>query len=297
MVGKFLTDPIWWFYLFWSGKFFSEQFHQDLKGLAGPMILVYVLADFGSIAGGWLSSALLKRGWSANAARKTAMATCAALILPVIMAPLIPPTWTTAGGFPYGMWIAATLIGVAAAAHQGFSANIFTTTSDMFPKRAVSSVVGLGGMAGALGGMIMQACAGVIKEVTKSYVAMFVIAGTVYVLAVVLLHLLAPRLQRVDEEDLETKPMPYPVSGVLGAVAGFVIGVPLSYLFQQNVGPGESFGYYFSSIISGDIFKTAADHAMVVKLTTTPLVSAVVLGVLAVILHAAFFKGSRRSAA
>ncbi|HEY4329431.1 MAG TPA: MFS transporter [Phycisphaerae bacterium] len=293
MMGKMLTDPIWWFYLFWSGKFFKESFNQDLKGLAGPLILVYVLADFGSIAGGYLSSALLKRGWTANAARKTAMGTCAVLILPVIMAPMIPNTWISPSGFNWGMWTAATLIGVAAAAHQGFSANIFTTTSDMFPKRAISSVVGMGGLAGALGGMVMQAVAGVIKEVTNSYLIMFIIAGSVYVLAVLIIHLLAPRLARVPEEDLENKSMPLAVTGVLGAVLGFVIGVPISYFFQsQHTGLGESMLPYLSSIITGDIFKPAG-AVYVHPLMITPLLAAVAVAIVGVALHAMLFRSSK----
>ncbi len=131
------------------------------------------------------------------------------------------------------MWLAATLIGIAAAAHQGFSANIFTTTSDMFPKRAVSSVVGLGGIAGAFGGMILQAVAGVVKEVTHSYVVMFVIAGTVYVLAVVMIHLLAPRLQPVSEEELESRPMPLRgARHLFSPCLDSCIGVPVSFMFQ-----------------------------------------------------------------
>ncbi|HVT80852.1 MAG TPA: MFS transporter [Phycisphaerae bacterium] len=294
MTGKFLTDPIWWFYLFWSGKFFKESFNQDLKGLAGPLILIYVLADIGSIAGGHLSSALLKRGWSANLARKTAMSICAGLILPVICVPMIPNTWIAGNGFNYGMWLAATLIGVAAAAHQGFSANIFTTTSDMFPKRAISSVVGLGGMAGALGGMIMQAAAGVIKEVTNSYLAMFIIAGSVYALAVLVIHLLAPRLKRVEEQELETKPMPVAVTAVLGAVAGFVVGVPISFFFQKGTGLSASFGLYTSGIITGDIFKPENHRADYVSaLITTPLVAALALAVVGIVLHKALFKPAR----
>ena len=292
--GKLLTDPIWWFYLFWSGKFFKESFNQDLKGLAGPLILIYLLADVGSVAGGTLSSSLLKRGWTANAARKTAMSICAGLILPVICAPLIPNTWIAGSGFNYGMWLAATLIGVAAAAHQGFSANIFTTTSDMFPKRAISSVVGLGGLAGALGGMVMQTFAGVVKEVTHSYLAMFIIAGSVYGLAVLVVHLLAPRLERVNEAELETKAMPLPVSGILGGVAGFVIGVPVSYLFQNGQGLAAKFGLYASSIITGDIFKPENHRADYINsLLATPLIAAVALAVVAMILHRVIAKPSR----
>jgi ACS family hexuronate transporter-like MFS transporter len=187
MVGKFLTDPIWWFYLFWSGKFFHDKFDVQLKGLAGPLILIYVMADFGSIAGGWFSSMLMRRGWTANAARKTAMFTCALLVLPVCVAPVVNYMWT-----------AAALIGLAAAAHQGFSANIFTLTSDMFPKRAVGSVVGLVGLCGAVGGILMNAGSGLIKQATGSYLIMFCIAGTVYMAAMIILHLLAPRLTPVQ---------------------------------------------------------------------------------------------------
>lgn len=299
MIGKFLTDPIWWFYLFWSGKFFHDNFGADLKGLALPLIYVYILADVGSIAGGWLSSMLIKRGWSPNAARKTAMAICAGLILPVIAAPLIPST------FPGGMWIAATLIGVAAAAHQGFSANIFTTTSDMFPKRAVSSVVGLGGLAGALGGMIMQAVSGVIKEVTNSYVVMFIIAGSVYVLAVLLVHILAPRLKPVTDEQLETTRMPRLVTAILSAVLGFAVGVPLSFLFQNHslsltMQPAVhdarfGFGEYFASILSGDIFKSI-DHAQLVPtFLSFPFIAAAVFAIVAIVLHS-LIRASKQTA-
>jgi len=183
-MGKFLTDPIWWFYLFWSAKFFNEKFGVDLKHIGPPLVTIYLLADVGSVAGGWFSSRLLRRGWTANAARKTAMLACALCILPVVYAPVTPH-----------LWVAVALIGVAAAAHQGFSANLFTLTSDMFPQRAVGSVVGLGGMAGALGGFLMQLGAGRIKELTGSYFSMFVLAGTLYLGALLVVHLFAPRLE------------------------------------------------------------------------------------------------------
>jgi ACS family hexuronate transporter-like MFS transporter len=202
-VGKFLTDPVWWFYLFWSGKFVAERFKVDIKSIGLPLIIIYLLADVGSIAGGWLSSSLLKKGWTPNAARKFAMLACAICILPVIYAPITN-----------NLWIAVTLIGIAAAAHQGFSANIFTTTTDMFPRWAVGSVVGFGGMAGAVGGIIVQASAGRIKEATGSYLIMFIFAGTIYLLAILLFHLLAPRLEpaRLGEANggprgFEVKPM------------------------------------------------------------------------------------------
>jgi len=186
-IAKFLTDPIWWFYLFWSGKFVAERFHVDIKSIGLPLIVIYVLADFGSIAGGWLSSALMKRGTSANAARKIAMLVCGICILPVIYAPITN-----------SLWVAVILIGIAAAAHQGFSANIFTTTSDLFPQWAVASIVGFGGMAGAVGGILVQSSAGRIKDATGSYLIMFVIAGTVYLLALLIFHLLSPRLEPAD---------------------------------------------------------------------------------------------------
>jgi ACS family hexuronate transporter-like MFS transporter len=182
-VGKFLTDPIWWFYLFWSAKFLADQFGLDLKQIGPPLIVIYLLADVGSVAGGWFSSALLKRGWTANAARKTALLACALCVVPVSFAPVVSDAWVAVG-----------LIGLAAAAHQGFSANLFTLTSDMFPRRAVGSVVGIGGTAGAVGGILMQAVSGRIKDLTGSYLTMFVIAGSVYVLSVLAIHLLAPRL-------------------------------------------------------------------------------------------------------
>ena len=254
MMGKFLTDPIWWFYLFWAGKFFAEQFKVELKGLAGPLILVYVLADIGSIAGGWLSSMLIRRGWSPNAARKTTMGLCACLVLPVIFAPQLPTNWGSGIG-NIGMWMAATLIGIAAGAHQGFSANIFTLTSDMFPRRAVASVVALGGLAGAFGGILMQSASGVIKEITGSYLIMFVIAGTAYVLAFVVLHSLAPRIDRVDEQTLESKNLPWPAASILWAILGAAVGIPLSYYFQKHQFVfTESFINYLGSIVKGWIF-------------------------------------------
>jgi ACS family hexuronate transporter-like MFS transporter len=229
MTGKFLTDPIWWFYLFWSGAFFSDKFGVKLAGVAGPLIYIYILADVGSIAGGWLSSTFIKKGWTPNAARKTAMAICAAFVIPVIFAPMVPSDMTG------GLWIAATLIGSAAAAHQGFSANIFTTTSDMFPKRAVSSITGLGGLAGALGSVILQSVAGVTIELTGgNYLPLFIVAACAYPLAIFLIHSFAPRLEPVGEAGLESTPMPRAVTALIFAVLGFVIAVPISYYLQGD---------------------------------------------------------------
>jgi MFS transporter, ACS family, hexuronate transporter len=185
-VGKFLTDSVWWFYLFWFPLFMADTFGVDLRNIGLPMITVYLLADVGSVGGGWLSSNLLKQGWTPNAARKTAMLVCALLILPVVMAPRVETAW-----------VAVWLVGLAAAAHQGFSANIFTITSDMFPKHAIGTVVGFGGFAGAMGGFLMNLGAGWFRENQGSYVTMFTIAGVAYLVAIAAIHLLAPRLEPV----------------------------------------------------------------------------------------------------
>ena len=183
-IGKFLTDAIWWFYLFWFPLFMNDRFGVDLRTIGIPMVVVYLLADVGSVGGGWFSSALLKRNWTVNAARKTAMLVCALLILPVALAPHVKAEWT-----------AVILIGIAAAAHQGFSANIFTITSDMFPRKAVASVVGIGGFAGAMGGFFMNLGAGWLKQNTGSYEIMFAIAAVVYLIALLIMHLLVPKLE------------------------------------------------------------------------------------------------------
>lgn len=183
-IGKFLTDAIWWFYLFWFPLFMNDRFGVNLASIGLPMITVYLMADVGSVGGGWLSSSLLKRNWTVNAARKTAMLICALCILPVSMAPHVS-----------GEWVAVFLIGVATAAHQGFSANIFATTSDMFPRKAVGSVVGIGGFAGAMGGVFMNLGAGWLRENTGSYEIMFAIAAVVYLLALLIIHVLVPKLE------------------------------------------------------------------------------------------------------
>ena len=190
-IGKFLTDPIWWVYLFWLPKFLNTKFDLNILQLGLPLIVIYVIADVGSIGGGWLSSNFIKRGWSVNLARKTTMLICALLVLPIVYASITD-----------SLWVSVVLIGVAAAAHQGWSANIFTFASDMFPKQAVGSVVGIGGMAGSIGGMIIASTVGLILEGTKSaqypngnYFLIFVIAGSAYLTALLIMHLLAPKLE------------------------------------------------------------------------------------------------------
>jgi len=188
-LGKLLTDSIWWFYLFWFPLFMADTFGVDLRTIGLPMITVYLLADVGSVGGGWLSSSLLKRGWSVNAARKTAMLACAVCILPVALAPHVE-----------GKWVAVWLVGLAASAHQGFSANIFTLASDMFPRKAVGSVVGIGGFFGAMGGFLMNLGAGWLKQNTGGYSVMFMIAGLAYLAAILVMHLLAPKLEIAQVE-------------------------------------------------------------------------------------------------
>jgi len=191
-IGKFMTDPVWWFYLFWLAKFLDKNYHITLAKLSLPVIVVYLVADIGSIGGGWLSSRLIKRGWTINAGRKTAMLVCAICVVPVVFASLATH-----------MWVAVGLISLATAAHQGFSANIFTSASDMFPRRAVGSVVGIGGMAGAVGGMLFSATTGYVLLWTNSnYVPVFIVCGSVYLLALLIMHLLVPRLEpaKIDVE-------------------------------------------------------------------------------------------------
>jgi ACS family hexuronate transporter-like MFS transporter len=183
VLGKFLTDPIWWFLLFWIPDFLQRNHGLKLMQIGVPIMVIYVLADVGSIAGGWLSSWLVQRGRSVNFARKTAMLACAVSVVPVVFAYRVE-----------SLWGAVLLIGLAAAAHQGFSANIFTLSSDIFPAQAVASVVGIGGMAGAVGGMLMAKIVGYVLQWTGSYRIPFFIAGSAYLVALAIIQLLAPRL-------------------------------------------------------------------------------------------------------
>lgn len=187
-IGKFMTDPIWWLYLFWLADFLQKKHGLSLSGVSAPLIVIYLVADVGSIGGGWLSSALIKRGWSVNAARKTAMLTCASLVVPVMFAPYVD-----------SLWVAVGLVSVAAAAHQGWSANLFTFSSDMFPRRAVGSVVGFGGMAGAVGGMLFTKITGYILEWNQSdYLPVFIMAGFAYLAALGVIHVLVPVIKQVE---------------------------------------------------------------------------------------------------
>jgi len=178
-LAKMLTDPIWWFYIFWIPRYLQgPPFNLSLTASRTPVVAIYVISCVGGIAGGWLSSAMLKSGKSVNAARKTAMLICALLVVPVALVPRVSSVWAV-----------VALVGLAAAAHQGWSANVFTLASDMFPKAAVASVVGFGGMIGSAAGVLFQLLAGRL-----SYVLLYAMAGSAYVIALVIVHLLTPRL-------------------------------------------------------------------------------------------------------
>jgi len=187
VVGKTMTDCFWWFYLVGSPAFFSERFGLDLKGRTVPIATIYVLASVGSIAGGWLSGYFMKIGWSTNKARKITLLICAALVFPVAFA-----------SFSDNPWMAVGLMAVAASAHQAWSANLFSLTSDMFPRRMVASVTGLGGMAGSLGGTALFAITGYIKGQGYSYTPIFVAAGVSYLLALLFIQLLVPKMETAN---------------------------------------------------------------------------------------------------
>jgi ACS family hexuronate transporter-like MFS transporter len=182
--AKFMTDPIWWFFLFWLPDFFGKTYGLDLKTFGPPLIAIYLLADVGSIGGGWLSSRLIGKGWSVNAGRKTAMLVCAVCVLPVSLAVHVDD-----------LGLAVAIIGLAAAAHQGWSANLFTLASDVMPRRAVASVVGFGGMAGAVGGMLMAQYVGQMLDRSGSYTPIFLAIGSIYLLALGIIHMILPRLE------------------------------------------------------------------------------------------------------
>ena len=186
-LGKFFTDPFWYVYLFWIPDFLSRKFNMDLRGMALPLFVIYTGASIGSITGGWLSSFLLKAGWPLNASRKTALLVCALAVTPIMLAASTP-----------NAWLAVLLIALAAGAHQGWSANIYTLASDMFPRNAVASVVGFATMAGTISGMLIAKAVGYILQSTGSYMPVFVLAGLAYLVALAFVQALAPRLKPVQ---------------------------------------------------------------------------------------------------
>jgi len=181
-IGKFLSDPIWWFYTFWLPGYLQETFHLNIRENRWPVMLAFGLAAIGSVGGGWLSGAMLKGGRSLNVARKSALLVCAVAILPVLYAP-----------FAKNLWVVVGLTGLAMAAHQGWSANLFTVVSDLFPKAAVASVVGIGGMVGAIGGALFDVFTGHVLKWTGSYIPVFAVCGSSYFVALIILHLMTPR--------------------------------------------------------------------------------------------------------
>ena len=186
VLGKMLTDPIWWLYLFWAPDFLEKNFHLDLAGRALPVAVIYVVSSVGGLLGGWLSGWLIRRGLSVNASRKIAMLIAAVAVTPIAFA-----------AEQTSMWGGVAIVSLAAAAHQAWSANMFTTASDMFPKHATGSVVGIGGMAGAVGGMAFSKATGYVLQYTGSYTPMFRVAALAYLVALLLIHVLAPKLEPV----------------------------------------------------------------------------------------------------
>jgi ACS family hexuronate transporter-like MFS transporter len=183
-LGKLLTDPVWWFYLFWLPKYLQETFSLSLYQAVLPLLVLYNITTVGSIGGGWLSSKLIDKGWTVNKARKTAMLICALGVVPVIYAP-----------YCKNLWVVVALVGTALAAHQGWSANLYTTVSDMFPKAAVGGVVGIGGTAGAAASVLIQIATGYIVETTHSYLPLFLFGGCAYLVALGIFQKLSPRLE------------------------------------------------------------------------------------------------------
>ena len=186
-LGKFCIDPIWWFFLFWLPGYLGDRYDLDLLSFGPPLVAIYLLSDLGSVAGGWLSSRLIASGRTVNFARKATMFVCAVAVLPVLFAQSID-----------NLWVAVLVIGIATAAHQAFSANLYTLPSDLFPRAAVGSVVGIGGTVGAVGGMLMAKYAGYVLDSIGSYAPLFFVAGSAYFVALLLVHVLSPRLARVE---------------------------------------------------------------------------------------------------
>ena len=189
-IGKFLTDPVWWMFLFWLPDFLHKRHGLDLTTFGPPIAAVYLISDIGSIGGGWLSSHLIHRGWTINAARKTTMLICALAVTPIFFAQYVD-----------SLWGAVAIISVAAAAHQAWSANLYTLASDMFPRKAVGSVYGVGGTAGAVGGMLFALFIGGVLEKSGNYTLIFLVSGSVYLVALLIIHLLSPRLAEAKVAD------------------------------------------------------------------------------------------------
>jgi ACS family hexuronate transporter-like MFS transporter len=194
--GKFMTDGIWWFYLFWLPDFLKEQYGLSKTGLSAPVAVVYLIAIAGSLLGGWLPLRLANLGWPVSRARRTSMFIYACCATPVVAAQALGE---------YNMWFSVLMIGLATAAHQAWSANIFTTVSDMFPRRTVGFVTGFGGLTGTLGAVIIAKSAGYLFDYYKGlghiqtgYFIMFVISGSAYLCAWFVMRLLVPEIKKAD---------------------------------------------------------------------------------------------------
>jgi ACS family hexuronate transporter-like MFS transporter len=189
-IAKFMTDCFWWFYLFGSPDFFNKKFNLDPAGRKYMIMMIYVVASVGSIAGGWLAGYFMKQGWTVNKARKITMLICSAFVLPVVYSAITGDKW-----------VAAVLITIAASAHQAWSANVFSLAGDMFPRRVVGSVTGLGGMIGAVGGMALFYVTGKVLKQTGNYLPVFVMASLAYIVALLIVHLLVPKLETAKIEE------------------------------------------------------------------------------------------------
>ena len=183
-LGKFFIDPIWWFYLFWLPSYLHDKYQLNLVGFGLPIAAIYLLSDLGSVAGGWLSGRMIRAGATPNKARKLTMLICAVCILPVVLSQYID-----------NLWLNVLIIGIAAAGHQAFSANVYTIPSDTFPRFAVGSVIGIGGTVGALGGMLFSMYIGKVLDSLGTYAPIFAVAGGSYFIALICIHLLSPRLR------------------------------------------------------------------------------------------------------
>ena len=197
VLGKFLTDPIWWFYIFWLPDFFESVYKIKLTAASWPVATVYIISTFGSVGGGWLPLYLIKKGWPVFKARKTSMFIYALFVLPIFFALVLGKI---------DMWLAVLVIGIAAAAHQAWSANIFTTVSDMFPKKVTASVTGIGGMFGGLGGIFLSLFVQKkmfvyyrsIDQIETAYYIMFAVCALSYIVGWLVMHLLIPKMKRVE---------------------------------------------------------------------------------------------------
>ncbi len=185
-----MTDPVWWLYLFWVPDFLHKTHGITLLTIGVPLVTIYLAADIGSVGGGWISSSLIGRGWSVNASRKTAMFICASCALPMLFA-----------AHASSLWVAVALLCLATAAHQGWSANLFTLSSDMFPRHSIGSVIGIIGTTGAIGGMLIAEVVGYVLQRTGSYALIFVFAACAYLVALGVIHLIVPDLAPVQLDE------------------------------------------------------------------------------------------------